>query len=190
MAAVIDLVSPPKSPSSLQSDILYEIVNGEWREIPYMGAWAGSLASILSQFLGAFALPHKLGLAFVEVPFQLKPNRPTRRPDVVFIRYERWPIASPPTEDPAAWQIVPNLAVEVVSPTNTAHEIDEKIEEYFDAGVELVWVIYPLSQRIYIYDSSTSVRILTEKDELDGGAVLPGFRLKIADLFAALVKPQ
>src|SRR5438067_9065857 len=116
------MASPSVAPASLipteigDSENLYEVVNGERREIPHMGALAGIIASVLSQYLGVFATQHKLGLVMVEVLFRLGANGPERRPDVAFISYDRWPLAAVPTEDPPAWPVVPNLAVEVVSP--------------------------------------------------------------------------
>ena len=62
-------------------------------------------------------------------------------------------------------------------------ELNEKIGEYFQAGVELVWVIHPKLKRLDVYESPTSIRILTENDTLDGGKVLPEFRLALKDLF-------
>ncbi len=174
----------------LESEALYEIVNGERREITPMGVFAGSIASVLSQFLGLFGLQQKLGVALMEVLFRLKPGGASRRPDVAFVKYDRLPTEVVLTADPAEFDLAPNLAVEVVSRNNTAEEIEIKTLEYFDAGVELVWVIYPRQRRIYVYDSPTSNRILQENDFLDGGNVLPGFKLQIAELFAALEKPQ
>jgi Uma2 family endonuclease len=69
-------------------------------------------------------------------------------------------------------------------------EVADTLLDYFNAGIVLVWVIYPRHRWIYVYRSPTDVRVLTEADELDGDAAIPGFRLKIADLFAALVRPQ
>jgi Uma2 family endonuclease len=181
--AISALPSPPDSES------LYEIVNGEQREIPHMGTLAGMCASVLAQFLGTFGAQHKIGLAGVEVLFRLNPNRPARRPDVAFVRYDRWPTPTIPQDDPPAWEVIPNLAVEVVSPTNSAEEIEDKIQDYFAAGVDLVWVIYPRHRRIYVYESATQNRILVERDDLDGGNVLPGFRLNVGSLFSALTKP-
>jgi Uma2 family endonuclease len=174
---------------SWDSDVLYEIVNGERREIPHMGAISGTIASFLLHYMNAFAIPKRLGFAVVEVLFQLRPDRPQRRPDLAFLSYERWRPPSFPLEDPPAFEVVPNLAVEVVSPTNAALEIEDKIHNYFEAGVELVWVIHPRHCRIYVHEPENRVHVRGEKDELDGGKVLPGFRLKIADLFALLVKP-
>src|SRR5262249_39356350 len=154
---------------------LYEIINGERREIPHMGAFAGTIASFLVSHLNVFAWQHKLGFAVAEVMFRLRPDSPQRRPDLAFISYDRW-VSPAPAQDPPAWDVLPNLAVEVVSPTNIADEIEEKLQEYFAARVQLVWVVHPLRRRIYVYESPTQVRILQENDELDGGQVLPSFR--------------
>lgn len=168
---------------------LYEIVNGERREIPRMGALAATVASFLMTHINVFALQRKLGFAVAEVMFVLRPDWPQRRPDLAFIAYDRWTFPLP-VDDPPAWNVVPNLTVEVVSPKNTVDEIEDKLQDYFEAGVQLVWVVHPVRRRIYVYDSLTQVRVLTEADEIDGGSVLPGFRLKIADLYTAMLRPQ
>jgi Uma2 family endonuclease len=169
---------------------LYEVVNGQRKEVPRMGAFAATIATFLAAHLNLFAWQHRLGFAVVEVLFQLAPGRPQRRPDVAYIPYSRWQGLPQPLQDPAAWDVIPSLAVEIVSPTNTAEDIEDKLQDYFGAGVQLVWVIYPLRRRAYVYESLTQVHIRTDNDELDGGAVLPGFRLRIADLFVALVPPS
>jgi Uma2 family endonuclease len=189
MATATALIPSPPA-KELDSEGLYEIVNGERKEIPHMGALAGLFASVLSHYLGTFALERKLGLVAVEVLFRLKPDGSTRRPDIAFVNFDR--IAAPAElfNDPAVWEVVPNLAVEVVSPTITADEIQDKLQDYFASGVQLVWVAYPRHRRIYVYESATRNRILSENEELDGGTALPGFRLSIAALFAALTKPS
>ena len=68
----------------------------------------------------------------------------------------------------------PDLAVEIVSLTNSADEVADKLEEYFKAGVRQVWVVYPVHTKVYVYSSTTAVQILAPGDELDGGDVLPG----------------
>ncbi len=78
---------------------------------------------------------------------------------------------------------IPELTVEVMSPSDAWPDVQEKLEEYFEAGVRLCWVVHPRSKKIYVYRSVTDVRILTERDELTGDDVLPGFSVKIADLF-------
>jgi Uma2 family endonuclease len=171
-----------------EPDVLYEVVNGERKEIPRMGALAATIATFLATHLNLYGWSQKRGFAVTEVMFQLRADRPQRRPDVAFIDYANWQ-APPPREDPPALAVVPVLAAEVVSPTNTASEIEDKLEDYFAAGVRLVWVVYPVPRRVYVYESLTQVRILTGNDEMDGGTALPGFRLAIPALFAALVNP-
>lgn len=166
---------------------LYEIINGEFREVEPMGVFAGSIANVLCFLLNQHAFPRRLGFAFVEVVFDLMPGKPNRRPDVAFVTKENLAKSPLPVgQDPAAWKVVPSIAVEVISPTNMAAAVEEKIVEYFNAGVELVWVIYPLQERIYVHESPSQARVLGINDELESGSVLPGFRLKIADLFGAL----
>jgi Uma2 family endonuclease len=186
--ATADL-TPRAAAVQLDSDALFEIVNGEQREIPHMGALAGTVASLLAHYLNLVGLSQKLGFAVVEVLFRLRAGHPSRRPDVAFVTYARWQAATIPTTDPPEWEVVPDLAVEVVSPSNTAEEIADKIDDYFAAGVQRVWVIYPRQRWVYVYESPTQVRILRGTDELEGDPVLPGFRMSVADLFAALVKP-
>ena len=105
-----------------------------------------------------------------------------RRPDLAFVSFERWPRGKP-VPGTNAWEVVPNLAIEVISPTNSANEVIEKLDDYFAAGVQRVWVIYPLYGKFYDYSSPTSVRILTRTDTLTGADVLPGFELPLAELF-------
>ena len=111
-----------------------------------------------------------------------------RRPDVAFVSYARWPTAFVAREP--AWNVVPDLAIEIVSPTNLAEEIDRKMTDYFQAGVRLVWVFYPDSGRVYVYQSPTHGSILERTDALDGGEVLPDFRLPITELYEAVAKPE
>src|SRR5437588_7661560 len=121
-------------------DVLYEVVNGEIREVPPMSRLAVFVATVLAQHLGTFASQNKRGLVVVKMLFRLTTDGGRqRRPDVAFVAYDRLPEPIFSTDDPPAWDVVPNLAVEVVSPTNTAEEIVQKIQEYLDAGVQLVW---------------------------------------------------
>ena len=79
--------------------------------------------------------------------------------------------------------MVPDLAVEVVSPSNGAAEIAGKIRDYFQTGTSLVWVIYPETRQVYVYTSVSDVRILIEPADLDGGDLLPGFHISLSRLF-------
>lgn len=170
----------------LDDEPFYEVVDGKMVELASMGANEVWLAAELVGYLRNFARQRRLGRVVPEMLFDLAPAVPhKRRPDAAFVSYERW---SRQREVPRAeaWDVVPNLAVEVVSPSNTSNEMIGKVAEYFQAGVECVWVIYPLQAQVYIYTSPTQVRILTSSDELDGAPVLPQFRLPVAALFEDL----
>jgi Uma2 family endonuclease len=174
--------APPAPPDAISEDNLWEEVNGQRREKP-MSSRAAELATLLATRLMMFALPRQLGRAVTEAIFLLDAaTRLQRRPDVGFVSTERWPLSEPaPVGDP--WPVIPDLAVEVISPSNTAEEVLDKILEYFRAGVRLVWVVYPKQQMVYVYESPVRVQGLTATDELTGGPVLPELRLPVAAVF-------
>jgi Uma2 family endonuclease len=168
------------STAAVECDVLYEVVKGEVTEIAPMGVYETWIASVLIQSLVA---ERKWGRAVIETLFdftKLVGNK--RRPDLAFVSYRRWPREKqvPRTE---AWDVVPDLAVEVVSPTNTADDVLTKIFEYFQVGVERVWVVYPTQRQIYVYSSPAELKIVSEKDELTEDELLPGFRLPLRTLF-------
>jgi Uma2 family endonuclease len=178
-----------QDPASGEDIERYEVVDGVRVEREPMGAFETVLASWLCYVINSFAAGKKLGLAVNEVLFVLNAARNlNRRPDVAFVSYARWPTAIVAREP--AWNVVPDLAIEIVSPTNLAEEIDRKMTDYFQEGVRLVWLFYPDSGRVYVYQSPTHVSILERTDTLDGGEVLPDFRLHITELYEAVAKPE
>jgi Uma2 family endonuclease len=183
VAAALEPLVTAQPPSNGE-DVLYEVVNGQYVELSPMSTLAGMLATQLVVELGTFSSTHSLGRVACEVLFGLNPeNTLRRRPDVAFVSYQRWAQNRVvPLGDP--WPVVPNLAVEVVSPSDLAEQLLEKLVEYFQAGVELVWVVYPQLSLVYVYESLHKVHGLGRQDELDGSSVLPGFRLSLARLFA------
>ncbi len=173
-----------KTPASpLADDVLYEVIDGEIREKSPMGAFEGVIANVLGQILGPFCRSHRLGKVVVEVLFRIDTARNLqRRPDVAFVSYQRWPRGQRiPRGD--FWDVVPELAVEIVSPSNAAAEVNDKVHEYFEAGVQRVWVVFPGKREVYDYGSPKSVHILQASDELDGGLLFPGFRTTVSALF-------
>ena len=121
--------------------------------------------------------------------FDLRPQVDReRRPDVAFVSFERWPRDKriPRTR---SWPVIPDLAVEIVSLSNTADDVAEKLQEYFQVGVRQVWVLYPRQAWVYVYTSTTSVRVLARGAELDVGDVLPGLRLSLRNLFDKAGEP-
>ena len=182
-AAEVLTPTPKLVRDDLENSDQYEIIDGVKVEMPPMSVDSQMLAARLARHLSNFGVTKDIGEACAEVLFKLPlPKDRNRKPDVAFVSYGRWAKNRPwPTTN--AWVVLPDLCVEVVSPTDHADEIETKINEYFDAGVSLVWIVYPRQERLYVYDSPAQVRRLTRTDTLDGGIVLPGFQLSLAELF-------
>jgi len=189
MASPSLLVSEPETVLAVQAEPLYEIVNGQRVELPPMSAYATWLASRLHGRLWPYAEDKGLGTSVTEMLFVLDAEHNLRRrPDVAFVSTTRWPLdrALPETGD---WDVVPDLAVEVISPNDVFKDVLAKVREYFHYGVQVVWVIAPEERQVYVYDAPTHVRILTGQDELMGGEVVPGFRLPLGQLFQHAAAP-
>jgi Uma2 family endonuclease len=174
-------------PPGLDSDALkfYEVVDGQILEKPPMGAQESILASFLQGLMDPIARANRLGRVATETLFLIdRARKLKRRPDLAFVSDQRWPLRRwvPRTE---AWDVVPDLTVEFISESNTADQVAIKIDEYFQAGVRVVWVIYPVNSRVYVYESPTRVRILQVGDTLEGGDLLPGFQVTLSTLFEA-----
>jgi Uma2 family endonuclease len=180
MSAGAVLESPSAVPSG---DVLYEVVNGQRRELPPMGAFENSLAKILLVALDTFGFAKSLGEAYGEMLFLLdSATNLQRRPDVAFVSYQRWPKGKLVPRTPA-WEVVPDLAVEVISASNTWDEIMEKLQDYFRVGVLRVWVVSPTVAQVYVYSTPGTNVILNRNDPLDGENVVPGFSLPLSQLF-------
>jgi Uma2 family endonuclease len=100
---------------------------------------------------------------------------------VSFISWGRFPLRD--LRDEPIAPLVPDLAIEVLSKSNTKSEMDAKLVRYFKAGVLLTWYIDPKKRTARIYTSPTDVTEIDEKGALDGGDVLPGFRLPLKEVF-------
>ena len=161
---------------------LYELVDGELMEI-CMSNLASWVAVKVSTRLDVYCSEKRIGAVFSsETYFKCFPSRPrnARKPDVSFISQERLP---------ADWSadgfftIAPDLAVEVLSPNDLVYEVDQKIREYLDAGVKLVWVINPEQRLIQIHRADGTVTKLKETDFLGGEDIIPGFSCPVVELF-------
>lgn len=171
-------------PPSRDDEFLWEIVAGEWVPMPAMSVYSAVIATRITGELYQFVRDQKLGQAVCQGLFHLPlPRDCCRRPDIGYVSYQRWPKTRPLSGTDNAWDVIPDLVIEVVSPKEPAELLLEKIEEYFSAGVWQVWVIYPNQAMAQIYDSPTKIRCFTRADTLDGGKVLPGFQLPLASLF-------
>jgi Uma2 family endonuclease len=166
---------------------LYEIVDGR-RIKKTMSYHAGLVATDLGTELSAHIRQQapRPGRLAIEVLFRIPVTNDSsrqRRPDIAFVSSERWPMDRPTSLREDAWDVVPDLTVEVISPTDRAWDLLDKIGECFQAGVRLVWAVFPRHQCIYVYEAADRIRVLTRSDTLDGGVVLPGFQLPLSRLF-------
>jgi Uma2 family endonuclease len=166
---------------------LCELVEGVLLE-KTVGYRESRLAIVLASLLDEFVLPRNLGIVtgsdgMVELFAEL-----VRIPDVAFTSWDRLPGGAFPSD--AVPEIVPDLVVEVLGPSNSAGEMSAKRGDYFSAGVRLVWEVDPRQRTVTVYESPDSSRVLAEADDLDGGSVLPGFAISLRELFADLDRCQ
>jgi Uma2 family endonuclease len=158
-----------------------ELIDGILVEKP-MATFESRLAIILAYFIELFLENHDLGAVLGEAGLlRLFPGR-VRAPDVSFISWKRMPNREFPDEPIAS--LAPDLAVEILSESNTADEMREKVQEYFQAGGKLVWLVDPNARTVRVYTSPRRSVLLTEDDTLDGRKVLPGFSLSVRQWFA------
>jgi Uma2 family endonuclease len=160
----------------------YELVAGELRVMSPSGWRHGEVAANIASLLGSFIRTHGLGRGFgAETGFLLKRNPDTvRAPDFAFITQDNLPETEPAE---AFWPGAPDLAVEVLSPGDTAGEVGEKVEEWLVCGCRAVWVVDPKLQTVTIYDSPTKVRVVAAGQTLVGDPVVPGFSCPVDELF-------
>jgi Uma2 family endonuclease len=149
-----------------------------------IGAESDYIAALIVTYLNNFVLPRNLGAVFGSRTGMKMVGRNVRLPDVAYLRPVRWQEWL--TRRDAVVPFAADLAVEVLSKSNTRAEMDRKRREYFASGTRLVWEVNPRRKTVSVYTSFTKRRVLTSADTLDGGTVLPGFTLKVAELFARL----
>lgn len=167
-----------------RSNRLYELVEGTLVE-KALGLGESMIAGQLLIEIGVFARQHDLGIPAGEAGTVRLLKGLVRIPDVSFFCWDKLPgrvLPSKPIPD-----LAPDLAVEVLSESNTPAEMQRKLREYFLAGVRLVWMIDPARRQADVYTSpDVPAATLDETQVLDGGDVLPGFTLPLTELFALL----
>lgn len=158
-----------------------ELIRGVLHETMSAGLNHGRIVVKLVLLLGAFVVPRNLGTLLASDTGILLERDPdtVREPDVAFISSEKLPI----DEDvPGYSEIVPDLVVEVASPSDSLAEVRRKAQMWLDHGVALVWVAHPGTKTIDVYRGDGSIVTLNEDDALDGGEVLPGFTCQVSDV--------
>jgi Uma2 family endonuclease len=157
---------------------LCELIDGTLVEKPV--GWAEAIiAANLIAFLNSYVLSKGLGaVSGADSTLRMASGR-VRLPDVAFVSNERMPRTLQPIPT-----LAPDLAVEVLSESNTPAEIDQKLREYFQSGTRLVWVIDPQPRTVAVYHApGEPTRVLPMSDSIEGEQVVPGFTLPVADLF-------
>ncbi|MEX2285353.1 MAG: Uma2 family endonuclease [Gemmatimonadota bacterium] len=159
-----------------------ELSHGLLVREPLAGHTHGRIASRIDYRLRRFVEEKGLGEVYgAETGFVLsREARTVRGPDVAFVSRERMPLD---LSDRGYFPAAPDLAVEVVSPSNTAAQLQAKVLDYLRAGVRIVWVVYPETLTVAEHTSLAQFRFLGSGEELDGGALLPGLRLPVDDVF-------
>jgi Uma2 family endonuclease len=161
----------------------YELVDGQLVE-RRMSLWSSYVSGEIYALVRAFCRAKGLGWVLPEgTGYQCFPDAPdkVRKPDTSFISKERMPLERASEE--GFIRVAPDLAVEVISPNDTAYEVDEKVQAYLRAGVRLVWVVNPDARAVAVHRQTEIGDILRESDELTGEEVLPGFRCRVSELF-------
>jgi Uma2 family endonuclease len=167
-------------------DRLYELVDGILVR-KTVGLEESRLAMKIGRLIGNFVDSEELGVVAGEAgTIQLDIDL-VRIPDVSFFSWDRLPSGERPDEPIPL--LVPDLAVEVISKSNTRKEMDDKLKEYFEKGVRLVWYVRPKLRVVDVYTSPDRFTRLTASMQLDGGDVLPGFSVQVGDLLAMPKRP-
>jgi len=162
---------------------LYDLIDGELVRMTPPGGGHGKTTFDLAWHIASFVRPRGLGTVFAaETGFVLRRNPDVvLGPDIAFVRADRLPAARVPE---TYIELAPDLAVEVTSPSERRGQITRKVRKYMEGGVRLLWLVNTRRRTVTVYAPGVEPRLLTEADELDGGDVLPGFRLPVATVFA------
>lgn len=191
---VAELTRPitPEDLLLLPDNSTMELVDGQIVE-KNVSAESSRIEGLFSFRLQAFLLQHPVAEVYpASLGYQCFEDSPdkVRKPDTTVISLDRLKKLSDP--DPGYMPIVPDLAIEVISPNDMVYKVDEKVREYLDAGFPLIWVADPKARTVTVHPLNGRPVIFTADDELTAEPLLPGFRCKVADFFpipATPVKP-
>lgn len=158
-----------------------ELVRGRLVREPPATPEHGGLTLRLGARIHAFVQGTGLGMVTSDAGFLLATDPDTvRAPDLAFVAMDRIPA---PGTTGAYWPLAPDLAVEILSPSNTASETREKVLDYLEAGSRVVWVLDPRRRTVTVYRSRDEIRILGAGEELTADDVLPGFGVGVDEVF-------
>ena len=162
---------------------IHEVVDGELVMSPKNNSFHGKISAQLLIALGTFVMARKLGAVWDSSTGFWMHNRNCRAPDVSFITKERLRALGFKSTDRSFIPGAPDLAVEILSPSNTRAEIDERLRDFFASGTQIAWIINPDTECVEVCHAPDKRKLLGSGADLDGEHLLPGFRYPIADLF-------
>jgi Uma2 family endonuclease len=146
-----------------------------------MGAYESYLAMIFGTLLNKYVQEHNLGIVLgTDGMIRFAPGL-VLLPDVSFISWDRLPGRKVPHD--SIYSVIPDLAIEVISRGNTKREMEQKLVDYFSAGVRQVWYVYPKNREFHVFRSPQDCSVLTDRQTLEGGDILPGFSLEVKSIF-------
>ena len=162
----------------------YELVKGELIRMPPPGDEHGEVTMELAGPLHRHVKQNNLGKVYAaETGFKLESDPDTvRAPDIAFVRRE---VVEKTGRLKSYRSGAPDLVVKVLSPSDTIGKVEEKVPQWLEAGARMVWVVSPKLRTVTVYRSLTDIVVLTEKDTLDGGHVVPGFQIRVAEIFSS-----
>jgi Uma2 family endonuclease len=172
---------------SSRQERLYELIDGTLVE-KTVGTHEALLAMVLGRLLANFVEEHDLGIVMGPDAMQRVAQDQIRIPDVAFYAWERFPNRKIPAG--SYLEVAADLAVEIISPSNTKKEMTTKLIEYFAAGSRLVWYVYPQQREVHVYTSAADGSVFGINGMVAGGHVLPGFELPLRKLFAKLADEE
>jgi Uma2 family endonuclease len=182
MAGTKELITAEELWQLSESNKKYELVKGELLEMTPPGGKHGNIALKIGSLLYDFVKSEKFGEVMVETGFRLATQPDTvRAPDVSFLSVERIPSDGLPDGYISG---APDLAVEIVSPHDTASDIQDKVQDYLTYGTQLVWVVYPQQRLVLVHHADGTSQTLQETDLLAGEEVLPHFSCQVKDIFS------
>lgn len=161
----------------------YELVKGELLMAPPPGSEHGEIGMNLAAPLHLHVKSNSLGVVYAaETGFKLESDPDTvRAPDIAFVRKDR---IEKTGRIPGYYSGFPDLVVEFLSPSDTFGKVEAKVAQWLETGARMVWVVSPKLHTVTVYRSLINIVTLTEKDNLDGGDVVRGFQIKVAEIFA------
>ena len=164
-----------------EDDYRYELVEGELIRMSPTKPTHGKIAMKIARILGNYIEAKGLGEIYgTDVGFIIKRDPDTvRAPDIAFVSRERIP------EDlgEAFFPYAPDLAVEILSPDESAMEVQDRVENYFQGGSKMVWIVNPKTRTVTVYRSLTDIQVLAANDQLTGNDLILGLSFQVASIF-------